>query len=78
MLLCRNKGVNIYMENEYSTTEAQRRASKNYEQRNPEAKQYRNKKSATKNFITQTATEEDFQLVLEWVEERLKNNTTNE
>lgn len=65
-------------ENEYSTSEAQRRAFKKYEQRNPEAKQYRNKKSATKNFILVTATDEDIELVKEWLDERLKNNTTIE
>lgn len=62
----------------YSTTEAQRRATKKYEQKNAEAKQYRNKKSATKKFITETATNEDIELVKQWLEERLKNNTTIE
>lgn len=62
-------------ENEYSTTEAQRRATKKYEQKNAAAKQYRNKKSATKSFIP-IATEEDFLLIQEWVNDRIRNNTT--
>lgn len=57
---------------EYSTTEAQRKAFKKYEQKNPIAKQYRNKKSATKNFILNTATDEDLLLVQEWLNERLR------
>lgn len=57
---------------EYSTTEAQRKASKKYEQKNPIAKQYRNKKSATKSFILNIATEEDLLLIEDWLNERKK------
>lgn len=57
---------------EYKTSEAKRRANKKYDQKNAEAKQYRNKKSTTKNFILKTATDEDIELVKQWLEERLK------
>ncbi|MFD2308729.1 hypothetical protein [Enterococcus termitis] len=63
---------------ELKSSEAQRRASKKYDQKNKDSKQYRNKKSATKSFIS-IATDEDFALVQGWVNDRLlKNNTTYE
>lgn len=62
---------------EYKTTEAKRKANKKYDQNNREARQYRNKKSATKNFILNTATDEDLLLVEEWLNERRKNTTLN-
>ncbi|MGJ0740777.1 hypothetical protein [Enterococcus casseliflavus] len=59
------------MENSsHKTSEALRQAVKRYEQKNAKAKQYRNKKSATKSFILNLATEEDLQLVEEWLKER--------
>lgn len=59
------------MENSsHKTSEALRQAVKRYEQKNAQAKQYRNKKSATKSFILNLATEEDLQLVEEWLKER--------
>ncbi|WP_368264461.1 hypothetical protein [Enterococcus innesii] len=54
----------------HKTSEALRQAVKRYEQKNAKAKQYRNKKSATKSFILNLATEEDLQLVKEWLKER--------
>jgi hypothetical protein len=54
----------------HKTSEALRQAVKRYEQKNAKAKQYRNKKSATKSFILNLATEEDLQLVEEWLKER--------
>ena len=59
------------MENSsHKTSEALRQAVKRYEQKNAKAKQYRNKKSATKSFILNLATEEELQLVEEWLKER--------
>lgn len=58
------------MEDTYKTTEAQRKAIKKYEQKNTAEKQYRNKKYATKSFITKLATDEDIELVREWLKER--------
>ncbi|MDB1689042.1 hypothetical protein [Enterococcus casseliflavus] len=59
------------MENpSHKTSESLRQAVKRYEQKNAKAKQYRNKKSATKSFILNLATEEDLQLVEEWLKER--------
>lgn len=59
------------MENSsHKTSKALRQAVKRYEQKNAKAKQYRNKKSATKSFILNLATEEDLQLVEEWLKER--------
>lgn len=58
--------------NEYKTSEAKRRANKKYDQNNPEGRQYRNKKSATKSFIRDLASDDDLELVQGWLEERLK------
>ncbi|MHC5226888.1 hypothetical protein ACYSNW_01275 [Enterococcus sp. LJL99] len=55
---------------EYSTSEAQRNATKRYEQKNAVAKAYRSKKATAKNFILKTATDEDISLVEEWIAER--------
>lgn len=57
---------------ELSTTEAQRKAMKTYDKKNPALRQYLNKKSATKSFIITLATEEDLELVQQWLTERLK------
>lgn len=55
---------------EYKTPESQREAVKRYEQKNKDKRQYMNKRNATKNFILKTATDEDIQLVEEWLAER--------
>lgn len=73
MLLLKIRKEGDYM-TEHKTTEARRRASKKYDQNNPEFRQYRNKKSATKNFILSTANEEDLQLVKQWLSERLQQD----
>lgn len=56
------------------SNEAKIRASINYDKRNKEIKQYRNKKSATKNFILKTAEDKDIELVEKWLEERKNGN----
>lgn len=57
---------------DYKTSEAKRKANKKYDQKNKEQRQYRNKKSATKNFILNTATPQDLVLVQDWLNERLR------
>lgn len=52
------------------TSEAQIRAIRNYEAKNIEQKRYNSKKSAAKNFILKTATDEDLDLVREWLDLR--------
>lgn len=56
--------------NKRKTSEAQIRAIRNYEAKNIEQKRYNSKKSAAKNFILKTATDEDLDLVREWLELR--------
>lgn len=55
---------------EYKTTEGERKSSRKWDKQNPEKKNYMNKKSTTKNFITKTALPEDIELVADWLEER--------
>ncbi|EMF0094427.1 hypothetical protein O1F49_002656 [Enterococcus hirae] len=65
------------MKKTLKTTDAQRKAIKKYEQKNATEKQYRNKKYATKSFITKLATNEDIQLVKEWLKQREDQTNLN-
>ena len=56
--------------NKRKTSDAQIRAIRNYEAKNIEQKRYNSKKSAAKNFILKTATDEDLDLVREWLQLR--------
>ena len=56
--------------NKRKTSDAQIRAIRNYEAKNIEQKRYNSKKSAAKNFILKTATDEDLELVREWLQLR--------
>lgn len=53
-----------------TTTEAQQRATNAYRQRNKGKTQYLNQKSAAKRFILANATDEDIELVREWLGSR--------
>ncbi|WP_172354842.1 hypothetical protein [Pseudolactococcus insecticola] len=62
------------MKNENKVSEAQRKATKNWETKNREHSNYLKNRSAAKSFILKKAHEEDLKLVEEWLDERKKNN----
>lgn len=51
-------------------TEAQRRASKKWDEKNRARKSYITRRSSAKSFILNLATEEDLDAILSYVEER--------
>lgn len=55
---------------EKKTSEAQRRATKKWEEKNPERKRYLRYRSSARTFVRHWATKEDF----EKLEEIFKNN----
>lgn len=55
-------------------TEAQREANERWRKKNRERTQYLNKRSITKHFISDLATDDDLREIQEWVRDRLKQN----
>ena len=52
--------------------ESQKRATKNWREKNRERVNYTHDKSTTKGFILKKATKEDLILIKKWIEEREK------
>ncbi|RHW49011.1 hypothetical protein [Lactobacillus bombicola] len=53
-------------------SEAKRRANKKWDEKNKERKSYINKRSTTKSFILNLATQEDLENIKKYVEQREK------
>lgn len=54
-------------------TEARKRANKKWDEKNKNRKQYLNKRSTTKSFILNLATQEDLEKIKEYISERENN-----
>ena len=60
------------MKNEFTTTEAQRRAKKNWQSANRKKSNYYSAKSTAKRFINELATLEDLAELEKFIKEKLK------
>ena len=54
-------------------TEAKARANKKWDEKNKERKKYISKKSTTKSFILNLATEDDLELIEKYITQRREN-----
>ena len=57
----------------YKTSEAQRRATRNWEKRNPERKRYLRSRSNARTFVRHSADEEDMQELIDIYKEENPN-----